>query len=94
MKAHHVIGLQASRDREPHRSAPACQPGINIMADRRHAPHVRKASRDTTGSCNDRAAADLAAAAASDNENVRRRFERSAESWKARAELLRFTDPE
>jgi len=64
------------------------------MVERPHVPHIRKASRDTTGSCNERAAADLAAAAATDNENIRRRFELSAESWKARAELLRFRDPE
>ena len=94
MKAHHVIRPQASRDRESHGSAPACQLGIDIMVSRLNVPPIRKASRDTTGSCNERAAADLAAAAATDNENIRRRFELSAESWKARAELLRFRDPE
>jgi hypothetical protein len=94
MKAHHVIRPQASRDRESHGSAPACQLGHRTMVGRLHAPQIRKASRDTTGSCNERAAADLAAAAATDNENIRRRFERSAESWKARAEMLRFRDTE
>ena len=64
-----------------------------MVEDSRRAP-VRKASRDTSGSCSDRAAADLAAAAATDNENIRQRYERSAESWKARAELLRYRDLE
>lgn len=62
------------------------------MAGQLPGPQVRKASQDTAAWCNERAAADLAAAAASDNENVRRRYELSAESWKARAELFRYQD--
>jgi hypothetical protein len=59
----------------------------SIMAGRLPVLNVSKSAQNSAAWCNERAAADLAAAAASDNENIRRRYERSAESWKARAEL-------
>jgi hypothetical protein len=89
---YHVIDPQASRDREPRRGAPACRQGTDIMAGQLPGPHIRKASQESAAWCNERAAADLAAAALTDNENIRRRYELSAESWKARAELFRHRD--
>ena len=44
--------------------------------------------QDTASWCVERAEADRAAAAATDNDNVRRRFELSAASWAERAEML------
>jgi hypothetical protein len=43
---------------------------------------------DSADWCAERAAADRAAAAAAENDNVRQRFELSAASWSARAEML------
>jgi hypothetical protein len=50
--------------------------------------HRSKQPHDTASGCAERAAADLAAAAATNIDNVRRRFEISAESWMARAAML------
>jgi hypothetical protein len=61
------------------------------MIDRLSPIHPRKTGRDTPASCAERAAADLATAASSDNENIRQRFKHSAESWMARAALIERT---
>jgi hypothetical protein len=58
------------------------------MADRLPKVQHSRQPQDTASWCAERADADRAAAAATDNDNVRRRFELSATSWSARAEML------
>ena len=58
------------------------------MADRLPKVQHSRQPPETASWCVERADADRAAAAATDNENVRRRFELSAASWSARAEML------
>jgi hypothetical protein len=62
------------------------------MINRLPSFHPRKARRDTAASCTERAAADLATAARSDNENIRYRLEHRTERWTARAELIQQTE--
>jgi hypothetical protein len=59
------------------------------MADRLPKVQHSRQPQDTALWCDERAAADRAAAAATDNDNVRKRFELSAASWSARAEMLK-----
>jgi len=59
------------------------------MADRLPKVQHSRQPQDTADWCVERAEADRIAAAAADNDNVRRRFELSAESWSARADMLR-----
>jgi len=56
-------------------------------------PKLQRGRRpqDTADWCAERAAADQIAAASSQNDNIRRRHELSAESWLARAAMLRMT---
>jgi hypothetical protein len=58
------------------------------MADRLPKVQHSRQPQDTAAWCAERAAADSAAAAATDIDNVRKRFELSAASWSARAEML------
>lgn len=50
--------------------------------------HGAKLNRDTAALCHARAAADRARADGTDTRNGRRKFEASAASWDARAEML------
>jgi hypothetical protein len=58
------------------------------MADRLPKVQHSRQPQDTAAWCVERAEADLLAAAATDIDNVRKRFELSAASWAARAEML------
>jgi hypothetical protein len=63
------------------------------MSDRLPGPRHKRRPQDTPSWCTERAEADRIAAAAAGNDNVRMRFQLSAESWSARAEILqRFED--
>jgi hypothetical protein len=53
---------------------------------------TRRAFQDTAVGCHELAAADLARALLMDTENARQRFETSASSWTARAELIQRLD--
>ena len=59
------------------------------MADRLPKVQHNRQPQDTATWCAERAEADRIAAAATDIANVRKRFELSAASWSARAEMLR-----
>jgi hypothetical protein len=59
------------------------------MADRLPTLRHRRQQHDTAAWCAERADADRITAAAAINDNIRRRHELSAESWNARAEMLR-----
>lgn len=59
------------------------------MTDRLPTVRHNRQPQDTALWCAERADADRAAAAATDNDNIRNRFELSAASWSARAEMLR-----
>ena len=58
------------------------------MADRLPKVQHSRQPQDSAAWCAESAEADRAAAAATDNDNVRQRFELSAASWSARAEML------
>lgn len=62
------------------------------MTDRLPPVHLRPAARDTAAGCAERAAADRAAAATNDNDNIRNQLERSAERWAARGELIQRSE--
>jgi hypothetical protein len=59
------------------------------MADRLPKVQHTRQPQDTAVWCIERAEADRLAAAATDIDNVRKRFELSAASWSARGEMLR-----
>ena len=58
------------------------------MADQLPKLQHSRQPHDTADWCAERAAADRAAAVAAENDNVRQRYELSAASWSARAEML------
>jgi len=60
----------------------------SALADQLPRVQHRRHPHDTAAWCDERAEADQLAAAAAENDNVRHRFELSAASWSARAEML------
>ena len=62
------------------------------MADQLPRVQHRRQPHDTAAWCAERAEADQLAAAAAENDNVRHRFELSAASWSARAEMLQRSE--